>query len=203
VGQIEMYQIDYIPVMDVDFNEPGQTLYSGSSGVIDLNKKYDIPYQFDIILLDEDEPTYNYMISDDATATGQVHWQVPFVFIENAKLELYAEPQDVTFDQPRVFESDIFSIDVVTRHVSDTPNPFSEEISISFTVAEPSNVVLEIYDALGRLVTRKSQYAPAKDLYEFKWDGKNDSGQSVTPGLYLYRLKAGDYEETKKIIYIK
>lgn len=205
VGQIESYQIEYIPALNVDFNEPSSSLYAGASNTIDiqLNGYYNIPYEYDILLLDDNDRLYSYVIAEGLQDSGPLTWQVPFVAIENARMELAAVPLEGTYDREKVFYSDLFGIEIATRHVNDSPNPFTDKISISYSIASPTEVLIEIYDPAGRLVASEREYAANEGLYRFEWNGKDDSGRTVSPGLYIYRLKAGSYEVTKKIVMIR
>ncbi|MEW6751115.1 MAG: FlgD immunoglobulin-like domain containing protein [Candidatus Latescibacterota bacterium] len=76
------------------------------------------------------------------------------------------------------------------------PNPFNPEALIAYGLAEPSQVELVVYDAGGRRVRRlvPQGWQPG-GYYRVVWDGRDDSGQSVGSGVYLYRLRvegAGD-----------
>jgi photosystem II stability/assembly factor-like uncharacterized protein len=75
------------------------------------------------------------------------------------------------------------------------PNPFSTSTTISFSIPSKSFVSLKIYDRLGREVaTIISEEIPA-GYYTRKWNAADLSG-----GIYFYRLQAGSYSETKKLI---
>jgi len=78
------------------------------------------------------------------------------------------------------------------------PNPFNARTTISYTLSEQAEVTLEIYDILGRRVeTLVSQTQPA-GLYQTTWNAGN-----VSSGAYFYRLSAGDYTRTEKIVLLK
>lgn len=75
------------------------------------------------------------------------------------------------------------------------PNPFSSSTNISFSIPSKSFVSLKIYDRMGREVaTIFSEEIPA-GLYTRKWNSAN-----VPSGIYFYRLEAGSFAETKKLI---
>jgi flagellar hook assembly protein FlgD len=60
-----------------------------------------------------------------------------------------------------------------------------------------------VYNLLGQKVaTLVNSYHDA-GIYETEWDGTDDSGNRVSSGVYLYRLNAGDFVETKKMILMK
>ena len=90
------------------------------------------------------------------------------------------------------------------------PNPFNPATRIKFTIpnvtlsgVEGSRVQLKIYDVLGNEVaTLVDEYKPA-GMYEVEFNGHSDEGQNLSSGIYFYRLEAGSFVETRKMIYLK
>jgi len=90
------------------------------------------------------------------------------------------------------------------------PNPFNSITTIPFTVhgklkteGRPLHTTLKIYNILGQKVRTLLDEKKKPGCYEIVWDGKDEKGNEVGSGVYLYRLKAGDYEKTKKMILLK
>ncbi|MCK6623442.1 MAG: T9SS type A sorting domain-containing protein [Calditrichaceae bacterium] len=83
------------------------------------------------------------------------------------------------------------------------PNPFNPTTAISYQLSALSNVELKIYDLNGRLVRTLVSENKAPGRYTAQWDAADNDGQPVASGLYYYRLRAGDFTETKKMIYLK
>ena len=83
------------------------------------------------------------------------------------------------------------------------PNPFNPSTTIEYSVAEPSFVNLAIFDASGRLVKTLVSESKVADNYSISWDGTNDGGVSVSAGMYLYKIDAGSFVETKKMLLVK
>ena len=83
------------------------------------------------------------------------------------------------------------------------PNPFNPETQIRFEMPYAGNVDLSIYNLLGMKV--KTLYAGQKSagVFEFKWDGKNDHNQSVSGGVYIYKLQSGQQMQMRKMILLK
>ena len=83
------------------------------------------------------------------------------------------------------------------------PNPFNPATEIEFIIPEPAQVKLEIFNILGEkivtLVDRKLD--PGHKVAD--WDGKNAEGREVSTGIYFYRLRAGDFAQTKKMVLLK
>ena len=84
------------------------------------------------------------------------------------------------------------------------PNPFNPSTTISFSLPQPTTASLHIYDLSGRLVrTLLEDEVVEIGRHEAVWRGLDDTGRRVPSGVYLYRLGAGDYRETKRMILIK
>jgi hypothetical protein len=84
------------------------------------------------------------------------------------------------------------------------PNPFNPTTTIEFSLARAVPVELKIYDLLGREVaTLIDGNAMNPGRYMMRWDGRNRYGQSVATGVYFYRLVAGDFVQSKKMVLVK
>jgi hypothetical protein len=83
------------------------------------------------------------------------------------------------------------------------PNPFNPSTSIRFAISTPSQVTLEVFDVTGRRVATLVDRELAQGQYSITWDARNDVGQTVSSGVYLYRLRAGDVVQTKQMTFIK
>jgi hypothetical protein len=86
------------------------------------------------------------------------------------------------------------------------PNPCQGQTHIRFQVPRPTRVSLKLYDVSGRLVrtlleTKAQGLEPG--AYELIWDGKDDRGIELPSGVYFYRLKAGDFQASKKLVLIR
>jgi hypothetical protein len=84
------------------------------------------------------------------------------------------------------------------------PNPFNPETSIYYTLRDNSIVTIEIFDILGRkiknLLDEEFQNA---GLHFVKWDGTDINSSKVSSGIYIYRIKASDFINSKKMILLK
>ena len=83
------------------------------------------------------------------------------------------------------------------------PNPFNPTTTIQFALPEETSVTLEVYDTMGRRVATLMNAQLAAGRYESNWNGLSDSGASVASGVYLYRLTAGAFSETKTMLLMK
>jgi hypothetical protein len=83
------------------------------------------------------------------------------------------------------------------------PNPFNPQTTITFTLAARANVHLAVYDVNGALVRTLADQTRAPGAYDVKWDGRDDHGRAVASGVYFYKLDAGRFTQTKKMVLLK
>jgi hypothetical protein len=84
------------------------------------------------------------------------------------------------------------------------PNPFNPTTTIKYTLKERTQVSLRIYNVAGQLTrTLVNEVKSPGEVHAATWDGRNDAGQSVSSGVYFYKLVAGDYVQTKKMVLLK
>ena len=72
-----------------------------------------------------------------------------------------------------------------------------------YCIPKNVKVKLEIFNVLGQRVNRLINEAMTADDYEIRWDGRNESGDLLGSGIYFYRLRAGNYIKTRKMILLK
>ena len=83
------------------------------------------------------------------------------------------------------------------------PNPFNPRTSIDFALPKTSDVRLTIYNLMGQIVKEYSVRELPLGYHRYVWDGRDVSGNSVSGGVYIYTLTAGDFKQTKKMILLK
>jgi Leucine-rich repeat (LRR) protein len=80
------------------------------------------------------------------------------------------------------------------------PNPFTSETAITYKLNEQSDVEVTIYDILGREIKKYSVGKQEAGIHGIKWDGRNNTGEKVTAGVYFYRLEAGKESLVNKMV---
>jgi hypothetical protein len=87
------------------------------------------------------------------------------------------------------------------------PNPFNPSTTIEFDVPETMGkiprVAVQIFNILGQKVTTIERGIHDAGRYSIRWDGMSENGTRVATGVYFYRLLAGDYISTKKMVMMK
>jgi len=88
------------------------------------------------------------------------------------------------------------------RLESNYPNPFNPSTTIGYRLAEASHVVLTIHNVQGREVVRLVDADQDEGHYTVQWNGTAE-GVPLSSGVYVYRLRAGAYEEVRKMILLR
>jgi flagellar hook assembly protein FlgD len=80
------------------------------------------------------------------------------------------------------------------------PNPFSSRTLIRFALPIATSVRLEVFDPAGRRLRTLALGPFAAGYHSIEWDHRDASGNPVRPGVYLYRLIAGSFQDQKKMV---
>jgi hypothetical protein len=83
------------------------------------------------------------------------------------------------------------------------PNPFNPTTMIRFALPNDSKVSLKVFDILGREVRTLLNGDVAAGINTVQWNGRNNAGQMVSTGVYIYRIEAGSNISTKKMMLMK
>jgi hypothetical protein len=83
------------------------------------------------------------------------------------------------------------------------PNPFNPETRIKFQLPMTSKVVLKVYNVLGQEVRTLVNTEMKAGFHSIVWDGRNQTGVRVASGIYIYRIKAGNFVTSKKMTLLK
>ena len=83
------------------------------------------------------------------------------------------------------------------------PNPFNPETRIYFEIPNNEMVTVAIYNVLGHKIRTLEHSTFAAGKHTLNWNGKNDFGQLVPTGTYIYRMKAGNFISTRKMMLMK
>ncbi len=83
------------------------------------------------------------------------------------------------------------------------PNPFNPTTTIKYYVASKGIVNLSVYNILGQRVKTLVNGQMDIGWQEAQWNGRDESGNSVASGIYFYKMSAGDYVDTKKMLLMK
>ncbi len=84
------------------------------------------------------------------------------------------------------------------------PNPFNPQTTIAFSLKARERVTIGIYNVAGaRVAMLLDETRPAGAHADVRWDGRDAAGSPVASGVYFYRLVAGEFSQTKKMVLLK
>lgn len=83
------------------------------------------------------------------------------------------------------------------------PNPFTSGTAITYTLKEKTPVKVEIYNLKGQEVITLINDTQSKGKHNIYWNGTDNQGKSVTGGIYFYKMRAGKFSSTRKMILLK
>ena len=87
--------------------------------------------------------------------------------------------------------------------VQNCPNPFNSSTTIRFSLPQLEMVGLTIYNLAGQEVVTLAQGQREAGTHTLRWDGRDDGGRELASGVYLYRLRAGQQVETRKLLLLR
>lgn len=136
--------------------------------------------------VNEDDPT-----ADPTTALGGGNIQIQSKGGGNSS---------ATMEEPAVTELNIpenYSLE------QNYPNPFNPTTTITFGLPEAGDVKLAIYNLNGQLIRLLHSGSLSAGRHSLVWDATNSEGARVASGIYLYRLEAGEFVATKRLLFMK
>ena len=87
-----------------------------------------------------------------------------------------------------------------------SPNPFNPSTTISYTIPDEQGevkVILSVFNLRGQLVKSLVNSSQVAGAYNINWNGQDEVGRKVSSGVYFYRLRAGDFTSTRKMVVLK
>jgi len=115
-------------------------------------------------------------------------------------------------DQIAWYESDLIStvgisetseIPSVFALAQNYPNPFNPSTTIRYDIPIAIPVRLEIFDLLGQRIKTLINETKQPGFYSVIWNGRNALGEPAPSGVYIYRLQAGDFQQSRKLLLLK
>lgn len=114
------------------------------------------------------------------------------LYIMKVEGEVTDAPDDEPVPEPSGFEL-----------AQNYPNPFNMSTIIEFVLPRRSQVTVTVYNILGQEVRQWQYEAVAAGRHSITWDGHNRSGWEIASGVYFYRMSAGKFIETRKMVLVK
>lgn len=83
------------------------------------------------------------------------------------------------------------------------PNPFNPMTEISFQLLRSDKVTFKIYNLLGQEIRTLADGQFAAGIHTVRWNGKDNSGNRVTSGIFIYRIHTDSFSQIKKMLLVK
>ncbi|MCB5224705.1 MAG: carboxypeptidase regulatory-like domain-containing protein [Candidatus Cloacimonadaceae bacterium] len=90
-----------------------------------------------------------------------------------------------------------------TELLGNYPNPFNPETVISYSLKDATPVRLEIYNSKGQRIRVLVDETQASGWYRALWNGRDDHGKPASSGIYMYRMNAGSYSASRKMVLLQ
>ena len=129
---------------------------------------------------------------EDRNNIGQDGYTQLEVYLNNLTGEIVTQINNLVASHPKEF--------LLNQNY---PNPFNPSTTISFFLPKSDYVQILIYDQLGRLVRNLVDENKGIGNQSVIWNGRNDTGDPVTSGIYFYRIQSGDFTQVNKMILMR
>jgi hypothetical protein len=106
-------------------------------------------------------------------------------------------------DIHEVNEVCVDTVPIAYRAYQSYPNPFNPMCTIRYEIPKAGRVSLRIFDVSGSLVRTLVDAWREPGAYSEVWDGRGDAGKALPSGVYFYRLEAGDFVATRKMVLLR
>lgn len=90
-----------------------------------------------------------------------------------------------------------------TRLEPNTPNPFRDQTTIRFELAQPGQVALRIYDVRGALVRWLTEGPFTAGTHTLEWDGRDEHGRTTRPGVFFLRLEVDGRSLMRRVVHLR
>lgn len=151
----------------------------------------------------------SYMTYAFNIATQEQVWSYPvggYITVANNHLYLSSDSGNIyAFERvPTDVEEDISGLIPENFNLSQNyPNPFNPSTEIKYEIPRRSFVEISIYNTLGQIVKTLIKAGQSAGSHSIIWNGTDEFGNSVSSGTYFYKLTAGDFVDSKKMILLK
>ena len=134
---------------------------------------------------------------DQIAFSGNLHGTFYLDDIRLAAAKPIASPSTAVLEEHTGAVPDVFALD------QNFPNPFNSSTVISFNLPTFSDATLTVYNLVGQKVATLLDDTRAAGTYTVRWDGRDDAGQTLASGMYLYRVRAETQAITRKLLILR
>ena len=198
-------------ILDITFTEDvvsGQVLVLFDQTKLEIENTIDLLNQNEIMLKSHFKEAGNLLI-EKAYLTDKQEKRISLETNSLDKKDTYISIQFIFLDQYNntvvqgfVSKKVIAVPDEFALH-NNYPNPFNPVTTIQYDIPIDAEVLLVVYDILGRHVMTLVNTSQTAGYKSIKWNGTNDHGQLVSAGMYFYHLQAGKFSKVRKMVLLK
>ena len=116
---------------------------------------------------------------------------------------LVTAPGDSNSKPTTTSVADLFGNPAIYELHGNYPNPFNPSTNIQFTIPQPGNVKIDIYNINGELVSSLTNKDYSIGTHSVTWNGKDNSGNNVSSGIYLYRMTSNNFAQSNRMLLLK
>jgi len=118
-------------------------------------------------------------------------------------LTLYSSPIHITVETDVQVTDHTEVIPKQFALMQNFPNPFNSSTTVQYDLPQAAKVNMSVYNTLGKRVQVLKNTLQQAGSFTVKWDGKDEQGKSVTSGIYIFRLQAGENRKSIKALLIE
>jgi hypothetical protein len=200
INGIAVGTADLLNVIGTEFLSGMSWTYNGQNNYIDhLSPMYNAS-----VIFSNPDPEYNCGIAYDSGNYKTVGTSFEITGLGGANSFDEAVYGILDFFELEITNSPNEDLPAVHYSLSNYPNPFNPSTTISFSVQQTSSfVILGIYNLKGQKVKILVNEILPIGKHSVIWNGKDEDNNPVSSGIYLYKIRAGDFEKTRKMILLK
>jgi len=181
-----------------------ETNHSGYNILRSEDRNYANAIKINPVLINEGielgtQTSYKFTDSEFAPNTVYYYWLESLAL--NGETQYFGPISVTTGENGSEPETPEFPI--VTKLYNAYPNPFNPNTVLSYSIAEPTTVTLEIYNSKGQKIRSFTNTHNSAGTFKTNWDGKDDAGKTVGSGVYIYLMKTDNFQQSKKMLMTK
>jgi hypothetical protein len=162
-----------------------------------------ICYEFNRYMIAEDEELGDALYDAKYYCYQYYGWDHYAEHINQCNFNLYGDPAMVRTGIGTAVASKDAPPAQDARLLQNYPNPFNPYTRIVYILGVEGHVILEVFNVVGHKVTTLVNEHQRSGRKAMRWDGRNMRGDALPSGVYFYRLSAGDYTDTRKMILLR
>ena len=198
-------------ILDITLTEDvvsGQVLVLFDQTKLEIENTFDLVNKNEIMLKSHFKAVGNLLIEKAYLTTKQekrISLEINSLDRKNSYISIqfiFLDQYNNTVAQGFVAQKVIAVPDEFSLH-DNYPNPFNPVTTIQYDMPIDADVLLVVYDILGRHVKTLVNTSQTVGYKSIKWNGTNDHGQTISAGVYFYQLQTVGYSKVRKMVLLK